>query len=224
MRRPVTPTLGRRSLILGAASLLSGPRAPLVLGTSALAAAPAKVLTPAQTFGPFYPVEWTGDADNDLVQVTGEDRSALGTIMHISGRVLDVGGIAIAGAAIEIWQCDGHGIYRHPRDTGFFRKNDQAFQGRGRCVSDSSGGYSFRTIRPVAYPGRTPHVHFKIDLPGGGGLVTQMYVLGDPGNDQDAILNGIRDAAQRASVIVGLQPAGDQEQGALAGVFDIVLG
>ena len=129
MRRPVTPSLGRRSLILGAASLLSGPRAPLVLGTSAFAAAPAKVLTPAQTFGPFYPVEWTGDADNDLVQVTGEDRSALGTIMHITGRVLDAGGNAIAGAAIEIWQCDGHGIYRHPRDTGFFRKNDKAFQG-----------------------------------------------------------------------------------------------
>ena len=227
MRRSPTPVIGRRTLIISAASGLLLPVVPGLLrglGVSRAAAqVPGIITTPAQTEGPFYPVEWAGDADNDLVQVTGEDRSALGTVTHISGRVSDVLGVGIAGASVEIWQCDSKGVYHHPRDLGWFRKIDQTFQGRGRCATDAKGDYSFRTIRPVAYPGRTPHIHFKITIPGGNGLVTQMYVDGDPGNERDGVLNGLRDASERAAVIVRLDPAGDREPGALAGVFNIVI-
>ena len=87
----------------------------------------------------------------------------------------------------------------------------------------SDGSYAFRTIKPVAYPGRTPHIHFAVTAPGRKPLITQMYAAGDPQNERDGILNGIRDARQRASVIVKLEPADRFEPGALAGTFDIVL-
>ena len=82
------------------------------------------------------------------------------------------------GAMVEIWQCDAHGIYNHPGDSGQ-RRRDAAFQGYGRTKVDDGGRYAFRTIRPVAYPGRTPHIHFKVHAPGVGMLTTQMYVAGE---------------------------------------------
>jgi protocatechuate 3,4-dioxygenase beta subunit len=81
--------------------------------------------------------------------------------------------------------------------------------------SGDDGGYRFRTIRPVAYPGRTPHVHFAISPPGGGRLVTQMYVAGESTNERDPVLNGIRDPAARARVVVPLEPPSQVEAGAL---------
>jgi protocatechuate 3,4-dioxygenase beta subunit len=105
-----------------------------------------------------------------------------------------------------------------------FRPLDPNFQGYGTTSSGDDGGYRFRTIRPVAYPGRTPHVHFAISPPGGGRLVTQMYVAGETSNERDPILNAIRDPAARARVVVPLEPASQIEAGALAGTFDIVLG
>jgi protocatechuate 3,4-dioxygenase beta subunit len=76
----------------------------------------------------------------------------------------------------------------------------------------------------VSYPGRTPHIHFSIAAPGRERLITQMYVAGEAQNERDGILNGIRDARQRASVIVKLEAADRLEAGALAGTFDVVLG
>ena len=204
MGRILTPQLGRRHVVRGLAAVTA---ATLVLPKgSALAARDRLVATPAQTEGPFYPTDWTGDADNDLVRVIGEAAQAQGQITHIVGRVLDASGTPLPGAAIEIWQCDAAGIYRHPRDAGWFRKRDGSFQGRGRDITDAKGGYSFRTIKPVAYPGRTPHIHFAITAPGREPLITQMYVAGEAQNERDGILNGIRDQRQRDSVIVALQP------------------
>jgi protocatechuate 3,4-dioxygenase beta subunit len=101
---------------------------------------------------------------------------------------------------------------------------DPNFRGYGTTSSGDDGGYRFRTIRPVAYPGRTPHVHFAISPPGGGRLVTQMYVAGESTNERDPVLNEIRDQVARARVVVPLEPASQIETGALAGTFDIVLG
>jgi protocatechuate 3,4-dioxygenase beta subunit len=213
-----TPWIGRRTLIAGLASAAAMPLVPrLVLADS-------KVLTPKQMEGPFYPTDWTGDIDNDLVLVHGEAAKALGHVTHLSGRVLDAAGSPVSDAMIEIWQCDANGVYRHPRDAGWFseRKRDPGFQSRGRMRTDASGAYSFRTIRPVAYPGRTPHIHFKIEAPGRPPLITQMYVAGDPGNERDGILNSMPEP-ERASVIVRLDAADRLEHGALAGTFDIVL-
>jgi protocatechuate 3,4-dioxygenase beta subunit len=123
---------------------------------------------------------------------------------------------------VEIWQCDANGRYRHPSDRNATR--DPAFQGRGRMVSGADGRYAFRTIRPVSYPGRTPHIHFAIVAPQGAKLVTQMYVAGEPQNARDGVLQAIRDARQREAVIVRLEPAERLEAKALAGTFDIVMG
>jgi protocatechuate 3,4-dioxygenase beta subunit len=128
----------------------------------------------------------------------------------------------MAGAQVEIWQCDANGRYLHPRDRGA-KPRDTAFQGYGRTLCRADGSYSFRTIRPVAYPGRTPHIHFAVTPPGGGSLVTQMYVAGESLNERDGLYASLRDSRQRAALTVRLEPAHGVEEGALAGTFDIVL-
>jgi protocatechuate 3,4-dioxygenase beta subunit len=222
MSRILTPPIGRRHVVSGLAALTT---LSLVPGAGRALAAPELVTTPAQTEGPFYPTDWSGDVDNDLVRVTGEAARAHGQITHVLGRILDSSGAPIPGAGIEIWQCDATGIYRHPRDTHWFRARDAGFQGRGRARTGADGAYAFRTIKPVAYPGRTPHIHFAITTPGRAPLITQMYVTGEPLNARDGILNGIRDARQRDSVIVivKLEPGDRLEADALVGTFDIVL-
>ena len=129
----------------------------------------------------------------------------------------------IANASVEVWQCDAHGRYLHPGDSAR-RPRDSAFQGYGRVASAGDGTYSFRTIRPVPYPGRTPHIHFAIKAPGRREFITQMYVAGEPRNDGDPVLMGVRDPAARARLIVALRPSPDVGPDGLSGVFDIVLG
>jgi protocatechuate 3,4-dioxygenase, beta subunit len=207
----------RRDLLIGAAAaILAPPIAPLLAASSPL------VPTPGQTEGPFYPLSLPTDIDADLVRMQGQAAQAMGRITHLSGRVLDKGGGIVRGAMVEIWQCDARGIYNHPRQPGVQRR-DTAFQGFGRAQIDKDGRYAFRTIRPVAYPGRTPHIHFKVHAPGVGRLTTQMYVAGEAQNATDGVLAGIRNAKARESVIVRLEAGGDIEAGALKGTFDIVL-
>ncbi len=160
--------------------------------------------------------------DADLVRVQGQAANAMGQITHIHGRVLNRKGEGVRGAMVEIWQCDSRGIYHHPQQSGLQRR-DTAFQGYGRTEVTADAGYSFRTIRPVAYPGRTPHIHFKVSAPGAGRLTTQMYLAGETQNATDGVLSRIRDRRARESVIVKLEQASDLEPGALRGTFDIVL-
>ena len=214
-----TPWIGRRDALIGLSALAAAPLLP-----TAARAQGNLAPTPRATEGPFYPKDWRGDADNDLVTVQGEAAKALGQVVHIEGRVLDIAGRPLAGAVVEIWQCDANGIYRHPNDEGGARRRDAGFQGRGRTSTDTSGNYRFRTIRPVAYATRTPHIHFKVVPPASRALITQMYVFGEPLNARDFVLNGVREQRQRDSVIVRLQPADRLEAGALAGTFDIVVG
>lgn len=207
----------RRALLVGATSALAAQAvAPIARAASPL------VVTPGQTEGPFYPLTLPADMDSDLVRVKGQAAQAIGTVTHVSGRILDRHGEPVRGAMVEIWQCDAHGIYNHPGDSGQ-RRRDAAFQGYGRVEVDAGGRYAFRTIRPVAYPGRTPHIHFKVHAPGVGRLTTQMYVYGERQNATDGVLNGIRDRRARDSVIVTLTEAVDTEPDALKGTFDIVL-
>jgi protocatechuate 3,4-dioxygenase beta subunit len=217
MARVITPELGRRRLLTGGLAAAG----TLILPPGVRAQA-ALVPTPPQTTGPFYPVTFPSDVDSDLVVLQGAEARAEGVVAHVMGRVLGIDGRPIPGATVEIWQCDARGRYLHPGDTGS-RPRDSAFQGFGRAVSGEDGAYRFRTIRPVPYPGRTPHIHFAVAAPGRRELVTQMYVAGEPLNERDGLYRSIRDPRQRAAVTVRLDEANGIEPGALAGSFDLVL-
>jgi len=189
-----------------------------------LRAAEALPPTPQQTAGPFYPQSYPADADNDLVRVAGHAEPAKGTVTRVAGHILDRNGKPFAGARVEIWQCDQNGGYHHVQDASAGQPLDDNFQGFGRTVTDAAGGYNFVTIRPVPYPGRTPHIHFAVTAPGLPPFTTQMYVEGEPLNERDGLLQSVRDPAARARLIVKLRPAPELAQNALAADFDIVIG
>jgi protocatechuate 3,4-dioxygenase beta subunit len=212
------PGSGRREVLLGSLAVAS----TLILPATVRAQSRTLVVTPAQTPGPFYPDQFPSDVDNDLVLLRGAEARAEGTITHVMGHVLDSRGQPVPGAQVEIWQCDAHGRYLHHADRGA-RPRDSAFQGYGRMTTGGDGAYRFRTIRPVAYPGRTPHIHFAVRAPDRPVLVTQMYVAGEPLNERDGLYASLRDPRQRAAVTVRLTEASGIENGALAGTFDIVL-
>lgn len=177
--------------------------------------------TPAQTEGPFYPDKLPLDQDNDLVRVAGRNGAAAGEITHLTGRILDLNGKPLGGVVIEIWQVDHNGHYIHTRDAG--AANDADFQGFGRFETGQGGDYRFRTVKPVPYPGRTPHIHVKLQKGGRELLTTQLYVQGHPLNERDGVLRGIRDPRQRAALLVPFLASKDR-QGELTARFDIVLG
>jgi len=209
-----SPILSRRLLLAGSGATLL-PLSPLH--------AEALVPTPAQTEGPFYPTGFPADMDNDLVRVRGQPARAMGTVLHLQGRVLGVDGRPRGGALVEIWQCDAQGIYDHPGQRGRDRR-DAAFQGYGRLLVDAQGRYSFRTLRPVAYPGRTPHIHLKVATGDGGLLTSQFYVAGEPQNERDGIYRAAaRQPGQRARIEMKLEPANGVEPGAFATTMDIVV-
>ncbi|UVE18163.1 protocatechuate 3,4-dioxygenase [Pseudomonas sp. LS44] len=158
------------------------------------------------------------DRDNDLVQVDGQ--SALGTLVELHGRILDARGEPLKQALVEIWQVDADGIYLHSR-SGSRQRRDAGFQGYGRFETASSGEYRFRTIRPVAYSSRTPHIHVAVTLPGQPRFTTQCYIRGEPRNADDFVLNGVADARARELLQVDFLPGANGEQLAR---FDIVLG
>jgi len=164
----------RRKLFLGI----------MTLPVSGLAA--AVMPTPSGTEGPFYPSTRMrfDDIDNDLVKIEGEVEQAGGEVVTLAGRVLDSAGNPISGARVEIWQCDVNGRYLHRGDSGWSSR-DRAFQGFGHDLSAADGSYSFRTIKPVPYAGRTPHIHVKVLLDNRERLTTQFYLPDHPGNKND---------------------------------------
>jgi protocatechuate 3,4-dioxygenase, beta subunit len=181
------------------------------------------VRTPAQTEGPFYPDKLPLDTDNDLLVVNDAITPAVGTVTYVSGRILDAQGSPVRNAVVEIWQCDNNGAYLHSR-TGNAAQKDKNFQGFGRFITGSSGEYLFRTIKPVPYPGRTPHIHYKVKRNGKELLTTQCYIKGHAGNERDGLWKGIRDQQQRSAVTVDFAPLPGSRIGELAAKFDLVLG
>lgn len=181
------------------------------------------IRTPAQTEGPFYPDHLPLDTDNDLIIVNDSATAALGDITWLSGRVLDARGQPIRNALVEIWQCDNNGAYLHS-GTGNREKRDTNFQGFGRFLTGSSGEYLFRTIKPVSYPGRCPHIHFAIKMKGHKELITQCYIEGNPSNERDGVYRGIKDEKARKSVTIPFAPMKGSRVGELAAKFDIVMG
>jgi protocatechuate 3,4-dioxygenase beta subunit len=180
------------------------------------------MLTPKQTEGPFYPDHLPLDTDNDLIIINDSITPAVGEITHLSGRILDGRGDPLRNVLVEIWQTDSNGVYLHRGDK--HAKREANFQGFGRFMTGSSGEYYFRTIKPVLYPGRTRHIHFAIKMKGQEKWTTQCYVKGEPENERDGVLKGIKDPKARESVIIDFAPIKNSRAGELAAKFDIVLG
>ncbi len=181
------------------------------------------VRTPDQTEGPFFPDKLPLDTDNDLLIINDKITPAVGEITHLTGKVLDARGKPVRGAVVEIWQCDSSGAYLHSGSNNR-DKADANFQGFGRFLTGTSGEYYFRTIKPVPYPGRTPHIHFKIRKGSKDLLNTQCYVKGEKRNERDFIYTSVRDPKARAAITVDFAPIKESRLGELAARFDIVLG
>jgi len=216
MKLASCPICSRRTFLGGVAV---GSAAWLVPG----AFAEELLKTPAQTEGPFYPDKLPLDTDNDLIVINDGLTPAVGEITYLSGKILDARGNPVKNAGVEIWQCDNNGAYLHSGTSNATAK-DKNFQGFGRFVTGSSGEYLFRTIKPVPYPGRSPHVHFKIKLQGKEALTTQCYIKGHPGNEKDGIWRSIRDEKLRDLITIDFTPIKESRIGELAAKFDIVLG
>lgn len=184
-----------------AAVLVAAPA--LLLGVRAQPATSLRP-TPAQTEGPFYPLAMPADADYDLLRNGALDYPE-GQRVWLEGRVADLAGRPLAGAQVEIWQCDHAGHYHHPGDGDLA---DKRFQGFGRVTVAADGNYRFRTIRPVRYSGRTPHIHVKVKLQDRELLTTQVYVANDPGNPRDSLWRSLS-ADDRAALTVDFSPGSD---------------
>jgi protocatechuate 3,4-dioxygenase beta subunit len=203
-------TLTRRALVLAAPSLL-------VSGVAIAALAP----TPGSTEGPFYPAQEPRDDDADLVRVEGAIKDAGGDILHLTGRVLDANAQAVAGARIEIWQCDANGAYLHPGER---RRNlrDAGFQGFGHAPVDPAGRFAFRTIVPVPYPGRAPHIHVKVRHDGRTLLTTQLYRLGHRQNSADFLFRRLA-LEEQNRVLMAIRPRVASSRGAFETEIDLVI-
>ena len=205
----MNPSANRRRLILWMGAAAVAPLAPTPI------LADDREPTPRMTEGPFYPRRLPKDSDGDLTQVAGRAQRASGTALEVTGRVLDRTGRPRASARVEIWQCDALGQYHHVGEPE--SSLDPNFQGFGAVTTDAEGRYAFRTIKPVPYPGRTPHIHFTVVEDGRRKLTSQMFVEGEPGNERDGLYRYLGADAKR--VTMKLENAGKGLKGAL----DIVI-
>lgn len=203
MKTPA-PNAARRHLVLAGAATLAGVAAP------ALASSRRSIAT--MTDGPFYPPrawreQWTDwDADLSRVQRGGRVLEAQGETLGLELRLIDVNGRIVDGAEIEIWQCDALAAYRHPRVQRVAGSYDEGFQGFGASRSGADGQARFRSIRPVPYPGRTPHIHIKLRHASFGELTSQLFIAGDPGNAGDFLWRALA-PDDREALAMKLQPA-----------------
>ena len=204
-------SISRRKILLGLSVLLSA---------SAYRNVSALIATPAQTSGPFYPSQLPLDDDNDLTRVVGQSGSAKGQITDLSGKIIDINGNPLPGLRIEIWQCDAHGRYRHSQENGT-NPIDSNFQGHGFTKASKQGTYLFRTIRPVAYPGRTPHIHVAVFSGNSLPFVTQLYIAGEPRNTNDFIYR--QTPADKRHLITSDFSPTHYSGAALQANFDIIL-
>lgn len=213
---PIYPALQRRHFLAG-------------LGVAGLALFTPGVMadeltkTPKMTEGPFYPDKLPLDTDNDLIVINDQLTPAIGQITHLTGKILSANGSPMRNAVVEIWQVDNHGAYLHSgSDNG--GKRDKNFQGFGRFVTSSTGEYYFRTIKPVPYPGRTPHIHMMVKVKDQPKFCTQCFIKGEPQNDRDGVLRGIRDPKAKESVIVDFASIPGSKLNEVAAKFNVVLG
>jgi hypothetical protein len=195
LKPPGPPRLSRRRLLqLGLALPLpmvlaacddqpdAGPPAAPA-GTATTAAAEGGTLAPtpacddgddpteAQTEGPYF-------TPNSPQRASLVEAGMGGQRLVVAGTVLTTGCRPVGRALLDFWQADDAGRY-----------DNQGYRLRGHQFSDADGGWRLDTIVPGLYPGRTRHIHVKVQAPGGPVLTTQLYFPGEPGNDRDGIFS-----------------------------------
>ena len=184
----------------------------------------------SEVTGPVFGQNDLGPLDNDLILNYAHDGEPVGERIIVHGRVLDESGRGIPNTLVEFWQANAGGRYRHKKDT-YLAPIDPNFGGCGRTLTDESGYYYFRTVKPGAYPWRNwvnnwrpAHIHFSVF---GTGfvqrLITQMYFEGDPLIPLCPILASIPDADALDRLIAPLDINAAVPLDSLAYKFDIVL-
>ena len=132
----------------------------------------SRVATPGVTEGPYFKA-----GSPATTTLTGP--GVAGTSLLVTGHVLNLGCAPVVGALLDFWQADGNGQY-----------DNNGYRLRGHQFTDSQGAYRLETVIPGEYPGRTQHIHVKVQAPGGPVLTTQLFFPGSPRNSQDSIFNG----------------------------------
>jgi protocatechuate 3,4-dioxygenase beta subunit len=149
--------------------------AELLTPETVLAATPAIAdddePTPAQTEGPYF-------TPNSPLRKSIVPVGAGGTRLTLSGRVLSTAGRPVARALVDFWQADARGAY-----------DNSGYRFRGHQFTDAQGRFSLGTVVPGLYPGRTKHIHVKVQAPGRSILTTQLYFPGVARNRTDGIFN-----------------------------------
>src|SRR6266511_6290836 len=155
---------------LAAASILGGTVAS---GVFAQTAAPdaAQTLTVSQTEGPYFKV-------NSPERTSLVEEGMQGTLITITGQVLSGDGTPVASALVDFWQADAGGSY-----------DNSGYNLRGHQYTDENGYYTLTTVVPGLYPGRTRHIHVKVQAPNGPVLTSQLYFPNEPRNATDGIFN-----------------------------------
>ncbi|MEM1048251.1 MAG: protocatechuate 3,4-dioxygenase subunit beta [Pseudomonadota bacterium] len=186
--------------------------------------------TLSEITGPVFGHDTIGALDNDLIRNFAKDGDPIGQRIVVHGRVLDEDGRPVPDALIEVWQANAGGRYRH-RNEGYMAPLDPNFGGCGRVLTDESGAYSFRTIKPGAYPWpngvndwRPAHIHFSLfGTAFAQRLITQMYFEGDPLIPLCPIVNTIPDPTAIGRLVAALDMQNTVPMDARAYKFDIVL-
>ena len=127
--------------------------------------------TPAQTEGPYF-------TPNSPLRKSIVPAGAGGTRLTLTGRVLSTAGRPVARALVDFWQADARGAY-----------DNSGYRFRGHQFTDAQGRFSLGTVVPGLYPGRTKHIHVKVQAPGRSILTTQLYFPGVARNRTDGIFN-----------------------------------
>jgi protocatechuate 3,4-dioxygenase beta subunit len=125
--------------------------------------------TPALTEGPYF-------TPNSPKRKSIVPAGAAGTRLTLTGRVLRTNGRPVANALIDWWQCDARGVY-----------DNSGYRFRGHQFTDAQGRWTLNTVVPGIYPGRTRHIHVKVQAPRRRVLTTQLFFPGVAANRSDGI-------------------------------------
>lgn len=186
--------------------------------------------TPSEAAGPTFGHDDIDPLDNDLLRNYAKTGDPIGERIILHGRVLDENARPVPNTLVEIWQANAGGRYRHKKDT-YLAAIDPNFGGCGRTLTNEDGYYTFRTVKPGAYPWRNwvnswrpAHIHVSVfGTSFAQRLITQLYFEGDPLIAKCPIVNTIPDQRAIDQLVAVLDLKASVPLDSLAYKFNIVL-